>query len=272
KDNVYAIENPGYRKIDMVLKNSSSAVRYVPLDKDGMIIDSLRQTDANIAYITPSHQFPTGAIMPVWRRLELLSWANEAKRRYIIEDDYNSEFHFSGKPIPSVQGFDTNGRVIYLGTFSRILAPSIRIAYMVLPEELLKEYENRFAGYSSSVPRFEQQTLSEFISGGYLGRHINRVKNIYRKRRDALLKELTERPERMRISGQRAGLHLLVTPESFAKNELIKKAERNKVRIYQLSQYCFTEQPHLDNTIILGYAGIKTEQTAEAVRLLFEDK
>lgn len=272
KDNVYAIENPGYRKIDMVLKNSSSAVRYVPLDKDGMIIDSLRQTDANIAYITPSHQFPTGAIMPVWRRLELLSWANEAKRRYIIEDDYNSEFHFSGKPIPSVQGFDTNGRVIYLGTFSRILAPSIRIAYMVLPEELLKEYENRFAGYSSSVPRFEQQTLSEFISGGYLGRHINRVKNIYRKRRDALLKELTERPERMRISGQRAGLHLLVTPESFAKNELIKKAERNKVRVYQLSQYCFTEQPHLDNTIILGYAGIKTEQTAEAVRLLFEDK
>ena len=271
KNNIYAIENPGYKKIDMILKNSSADVRYVPLDNDGMIIESLKQTDANIVYITPSHQFPTGAVMPVWRRQELLAWANKDDKRFIIEDDYNSEFHFSGKPIPSVQGFDTNGRVIYLGTFSRILAPSIRIAYMVLPDSLLKVYEERFSGYSSSVPRFEQHALSEFISGGYLGRHINRVKNIYRKRRDALMRELIKRPEKMKITGERAGLHLLVTPESFAKSELLERAKRNRIRIYQMSQYYFTEQSVLDNTIILGYAGIKTEQVGEAVRLLFED-
>ena len=265
-NNIYAVENPGYRKTCEILKSSGAGINYIPLDRDGMIIDSLINTKANVVYITPSHQFPTGVTMPIGRRFELLSWAAEKENRYIIEDDYNSEFNFSSKPIPAVQGLSPNSRVVYMSTFSRTLAPSIRIAYMVLPPALLEIYHKRFSMYSSTVSRFEQHTLNKFISGGYLQRHLNRVKNIYRKRRDLLISELKALPYQTEIYGEKSGLHLLVkTP--FA-DKILKTAEKNGIKLYSLDDYFFTETKSPSNIIIIGYASCTEDNITELIHTI----
>jgi len=263
-----AVENPGYLKAVSVMRNSGREVRYIPLDRDGMRPDALRQSNADIAYITPSHQFPTGITMPIGRRTELLSWAAERSGRYIIEDDYNSEFNFIGKPIPAVQGIDGGGRVIYMSTFSRILAPSIRIAYMVLPEELMARFFERFGHYSSTVSRFEQHTLGRFIDGGHLSRHLNRVKNIYKRRRDALTSILLNLPcsGKLKISGESAGLHLIVDAPEDLIHKISDNSLRENIKIYRLSDYYFDGSGR--DALILGYASLTTEQMEEAVGLL----
>lgn len=265
-DNVYAVENPGYRKTCEILKSSGKGINYIPLDLDGMIIDSLTDTHSNIVYITPSHQFPTGIVMPIGRRFELLSWAAEKENRYIIEDDYNSEFNFSAKPIPAVQGLSPNSKVIYMSTFSRSLAPSIRIAYMVLPPQLLDVYHKNFSIYSSTVSRFEQHTLNKFISGGYLQRHLNRVKNIYKKRRDMLISELKGLPYPIEIYGEKSGLHLLIkTPLA---DKILKTAEKNGIKLYKLDDYFFTKVDSSSNTIIIGYASCSEDNITELIRIM----
>ncbi len=267
----FAVENPGYGKAVSVIKNSGREVKYIPLDREGLRPDLLYESGADIAYITPSHQFPTGIVMPIGRRAELLRWASEIPGRYIIEDDYNSEFNFMGRPIPSVQGIDGGGRVIYMSTFSRILAPSIRIAYMVLPPELAEKYRLKFGHYSSTVSRFEQQTLCRFIDGGYLGRHLNRVKNIYRKRRDALLSILKALPcsDRLRISGDGAGLHLIVEAPPGLAEKIEKNAESERIRVWRLADYYF-EEPKRE-AFILGYASLSAEDMEKAAGLLFAE-
>jgi len=266
-----AVENPGYVKAVSVIKNSGRCVRYIPLDREGMRPDALRQSSADIAYITPSHQFPTGIIMPIRRRAELLSWASEKPGRYIIEDDYNSEFNFVGKPVPAVQGIDGGGRVIYMSTFSRILAPSIRIAYMVLPEELTGRFFEKFGRYSSTVSRFEQHTLCRFIDGGHLSRHLNRVKNIYKRRRDALTSVLLGLPcsGKLRISGESAGLHLIVEAPDDLINKAADNALRENIRIYHLSDYFF--EGAASEALVLGYASMPEENFEAAAGLLFND-
>ena len=255
KGKIYAVENPGYGKAEQIFRNNSGKICYIPLDENGMKIDELTKCNADIAYITPSHQFPTGTVMPIGRRLELLKWASSGNSRYLIEDDYNGEFNFTAKPIPAIQGLISDSRVIYISTFSRTLAPSIRISYMVLPPELMQKYEALFSHYTSTVPRFEQQTLNRFIDGGYFSRHLNRVKNIYRKRCEYLLKILKK--YNFQISGEKAGLHLLVkTP--FA-NELLNKALQNSIRIYSLDSYFFTPNSNPSDTLIIGYAGSSSE-------------
>ena len=254
---VYAIENPGYEKIDIILKNNGCGVKYIPLDEKGISLDALKKTDCDTVYITPAHQFPTGVVMPIDRRIELLSWVGESEDRYIIEDDYNSEFNFSKRPITAVQGIYDSEQVIYLNTFSRVLAPSIRIAYMVLPKKLLARYEERFCRYSSTVPRFEQRTLSRFISENYLSRHLNRVKNIYRKRRDALVEVLKSAPFPIEISGERAGLHILF--KSPYAEEILNKAQEYGIRLYRLEDYYFTKCSNAESTLIVGYAGVSPE-------------
>jgi GntR family transcriptional regulator/MocR family aminotransferase len=266
----FAVENPGYGKAEMVLKNSGREVKYISLDRDGLMPVKLEESGADVAYITPSHQFPTGIIMPIGRRAELLRWAGASPLRYIIEDDYNSEFNFAGKPIPSVQGIDAGGRVIYMSTFSRILAPSIRIAYMVLPPELKEKFLAKFGRYSSTVSRFEQQTLSRFINGGYLSRHLNRVKNIYKKRRDELYSMLRALPcsKELRISGDGAGLHLIVDAPPELSAKIRANAKREGIHVYNLSDYYF-EEPRKE-AFIMGYASLADEEMEKAVKLLFE--
>ncbi|MCC8161508.1 MAG: PLP-dependent aminotransferase family protein [Oscillospiraceae bacterium] len=261
---VFALENPGYRKINAILKNNNRRINYIDVDETGLRTDKLKESDSDIVYVTPSHQFPTGAVMSVGRRTELLSWAEEKDGRYIIEDDYNSEFNFSVKPVPAMQGLAVSDKVIYLSTFSRVLAPSIRIAYMVLPKEILKKFDEHFSAYSSTVPRFEQHTLDRFISDGYFSRHLSRVKNIYRKRRDRLM-EILDGTD-FTITGERAGLHLVLkTPHA---KEIIKKAEQNDIKLYDMDDYYMTENK-CGNSVIIGYAGA-SEEDMERLGKFFE--
>ena len=268
---VFAFENPGYKKSARVLKNSGRAIRYVKLDEGGMALKDLAESDATVAYITPSHQFPTGKIMPVGRRIALINWANERPERYIIEDDYNSEFHFQGKPIPATQGLAPNSKVIYMSTFSRVLTPSVRIAYMVLPLPLMERFNRKLAGYSSTVSRFEQYTLYRFIQEGHLGRHLNRVKNIYHRRRDALMEIIRELPQgkEWNISGERAGLHLLIEIPGLHRRRLEDRAQALGIKLYFLADYYFVDPPK-DDTLILGFGGLSMQEMREALTLLFE--
>ena len=255
---LFAVEDPGYDKAAKLLTGSGGQVAYIPLDRDGMNPSALVESGAQVAYITPSHQFPTGLVMPIARRNALLRWASEEPNRYLIEDDYNGEFTFSGKPIPAVQGMDPAGRVIYMSTFSRTLAPSFRIAYMVMPETLRTRFQELFSSHSSTVSRFEQHTLSAFIQGGYLGRHLSRVKHIYRKRRDFLLAKLHgyRIPGGIKVSGERAGLHLLAELAPPVVQRVLARAKKENIRIFRVSDFVRGVNQVGENTLILGYAGM----------------
>lgn len=259
-ERTFAIENPGYKKIDLIIKNSGRKICHVPLDGKGISPAELEKSGADTVYITPSHQFPTGVIMPMDRRAELLRWAAASEGRYIIEDDISGEFNFLRRPMTAVQGISGSESVIYMNTFSRVLAPSIRIAYMVLPEKLLGLFNERFSGYSSTVPRFEQRALARFISEDYLSRHLSRLRNAYRKRRDLLTAVFKESPYPVEISGGRAGLHLLIkSPDA---EKILKKAAEGGAKLYRLDDYYFTPPEQPTNTLIAGYAGTGAEDIA----------
>ncbi len=266
KGKIYAVENPGYSKAEQILKNSANAVNYIPVDNGGMSIDYLNHTNSDIVYLTPSHQFPTGVVMPIGRRLDLIRWATQKAGRYIIEDDYNGEFNFGTKPIPAIQGLSQADRVIYVSTFSRILAPSIRISYMALPDELMSEYEKHFFGYTCTVPRFEQHTLNRFIERGYFSRHLNRVKNVYRKRCERLYEILNV--EDVQISGEKAGLHLLIrTPDA---EKFIETARDRGIKLYRLDNYYFSSPQQSSDTVIIGYGGCCDEDITELEKVVKE--
>ena len=209
-DKKYAIENPGYEKIAAIYNSYNVAYHYIPMDNNGILVDELEKSEADVVHISPSHHFPTGIVTPISRRYELLGWAAASADRYIIEDDYDSEFRYKGKPIPALQGMDQNGCVIYMGTFSKAIAPAIRVGYMVLPEALLSVYLAKGRFYSSTVSRVDQRILAKFISGGYFERHLNRMREIYKGKHDALLGELKPLEKRFEITGEFAGLHVLL--------------------------------------------------------------
>lgn len=274
KNSVFALENPGYDTTYKIIGNNNRRIEPIGLDGDGMLVEQLEQSGANVAYITPSHQFPMGGTMPIGRRTRLLKWANAATNRYLIEDDYDSEFRSRARPIPALQGLDENGRVIYVGTFSRSIAPSIRAAYLVLPPELLMQYREKFGFSSSTVSRFEQHTLYRFIESGLYMRHLNRVGNLYKQRKEFLIEELTRVfGSRIQISGDNAGLHFLLhVNNGMSERELIESAARLGVKVYGLSAYDKSEQGAGDvcpkSTLVLGYAGLSEQELSEAVALL----
>ena len=186
------------------------------------------------------------------RRSELLRWAYEAPGRYLIEDDYDSEFRYASRPIPAMQGLDEGGRVIYVGTFSRTLAPSIRVAYLILPPELLKRYRDKFGHGAATVSRFEQEALRRFLASGSYSRHLRRVGNLYRQRRDALVAALSGWGE---VRGSDAGLHLLFTLPGRREEELKRRAAEAGYRVRGLGEYCQRAVPR-PGTLVLGFAGL----------------
>ncbi|MCD7882332.1 MAG: PLP-dependent aminotransferase family protein [Lachnospiraceae bacterium] len=238
-----AMESPTYRKAYDLFHNLSNDVRIVKMDESGMRVDQLAATDAQIAYVMPSHQYPLGTVMPVKRRMQLLQWAaasNDAdgEERYIIEDDYDSEFRYKGKPIPALQGYDHDDRVIYIGTFSKSIAPSIRVSYMVLPERLMGLYKSRGQNISSTVSRVDQMLIAGFLNEGYYERHLNKMRAVYRSRHDALLAELKAFRKICRVRGENAGVHLLLTfTNDMTEEEAIRRAAAQGVRVYELSTY-----------------------------------
>lgn len=264
-----AMENPTYRRAYRVLQGLSNEMTVANMDKDGMSVRELEESGADVAYVMPSHQYPLGTVMPLKRRMQLLKWAGEKEGRYIIEDDYDSEFRYKGKPIPTLQGYDSRERVIYLGTFSKSIAPAIRISYLVLPKELYKQYLEKGKIFSSTVSRVDQMIVAKFLQEGYYERHLNKMRAIYKSRHDCLIEELRKIPK-ARILGENAGVHLLLELENgMTEKEAIEGARQEGIRIYGLSDY-YVENPLAARkpTIILGYANLKEGQIQTAVEKL----
>ena len=257
-----AVENPGYPRARQVLENNGISCCCLPVDEDGLSIRALSESGAAVCYVTPSHQFPTGVTMPAGRRAELLHWAaRRPGQRYIIEDDYDSEFRFDTRPLPSLQGMaGADGPVVYLSTCSRSLAPGIRIAYMVLPEHLLPAWHAKYRLYSGTVSRFEQQTLARFITGGYFTRHLARERVAYKARRDALTAALNAAfaPGELTLTGLHTGLHLLAHLRNAPPDAALHAAARAQgVRLSLLSDYDLTGSGSTaPGTFVLGYGSL----------------
>ena len=266
----YAVEDPGYRKFGAILSRQGALICPIPLDGHGLRVDALTWSGARVVHVTPSHHFPLGTVMPVGRRRELLSWAMAGEGRYIIEDDYDSEFRFSGRPIPALQSLDTGERVVYLNTFAKSLAPSLRIGYMVLPPHLAERYRREFLLYSSTVPSFEQYTLARFLEGGHFERHIARMRVEYRDRKGALTACVKELGLPAKLSGADAGLHMLLTLENgMGEAELVGRAAAEGVAVYPLSACWLTPPPEdLSPTLIMGHARLAAGDIQAAFRRL----
>ena len=264
-----AFENPSYRRAFRIFSSFAARMVTVPSDENGIRVDGLLASGANVAYVMPSRQFPTGTVMPIGRRTELLRWASSAEDRYLVEDDYDSEFRYRGKPIPSLQSADTAGRVIYIGTFSKSVAPAIRISFMVLPERLMEAYEKNCSFFSSTVSRIDQTILNEFILSGAFERHLNRMRKAYREKHDLLLDCLQPLLNRYRLSGEYAGLHVLLTSRVPAgEEELLERAAACGVRIYGLKEAALAPFETDYATVLLGYGGLDQERIREGIRRL----
>ncbi|MBQ7926246.1 MAG: PLP-dependent aminotransferase family protein [Lachnospiraceae bacterium] len=266
RNHCIAMENPTYRRAYRIFKSCGYRVQTVAMDESGLQVSKLRKTRADLVYVMPSHQFPLGTVMPVGRRAELLGWAVEQKA-CIIEDDYDSEFRFRGKPIPSLQSADKQGSVIYMGTFSKAIAPAIRVSYMVLPPTLLQAYKENCGFYSCTVSRIDQKVLNEFIAGGYFERYLNRMRKCYRTKHDALLEALRPLQEHFRIAGEHAGLHILLEAKlPVAEQALIQAAREEGVVVYGLKGYEVEESGEArPATILLGFGGLSTEEIGEGI-------
>lgn len=268
-DHTIAFEDPTYKQAYRMAGGMSYNCIPVSMDKNGMKVTELEKSGADIAYVTPSHQYPTGVIMPIRRRMELLKWACEEQGRYIVEDDYDSEFRYKGKPIPALKGYDASDKVIYLGTFSKSIAPAIRRSYMVLPKPLLEAYEQKARFVNSTVSKVDQLIVQKFIEEGYYERHLNKTRALYKSRHDVLIEELRPMADICTISGENAGVHLLLTFQNgMAEEELIDRAARADIRVYGLSDYRIRENCEEKATILLGYANLTEDQIREAARLL----
>ena len=265
RDKTYAVEEPGYGKIRRIYAAGGVACISAPMDALGVMPQALE--DAQVLHISPSHHFPTGLVTPVSRRQALLKWA-DAPGRYIIEDDYDSEFRFAAHPMPTMASMDASGRVIYMNTFSKTLAPSIRISYMVLPPALMNGFRQKLGFYSCTVPSFEQYTLARFLGGGYFEKHINRMRKSYRTRRNQLVDILQRCPyaDKMTIFEQDAGLHFLLRLDTqLSDGELVARCAGAGIRIRSLSSYYHSPVPEEDrHCLVVNYSGLKAEQ-AEAL-------
>uniref|UniRef100_UPI00313DB66D MocR-like transcriptional regulator GabR n=1 Tax=Bacillus sp. OTU2372 TaxID=3043858 RepID=UPI00313DB66D len=273
KDSIIAVENPGYARFYQLLKKMNFDVHPVSLDDQGIRMAVIEATKANVVFVTPSHQFPTGKIMPISRRIELLNWTAKGDNRYIVEDDYDSEFKYETDNIPSLQSLDRNQRVIYMGTFSKTVLPGLRISYMVLPPDLVREYREYYANfiqYSNSLMLF---TLHYFIERGEYARHVKRMNHQYEKRRKLLITELQQRFQaQIQIEDVPAGLHFLAhfdTRKSY--QEIEERAVQVKLEIYSMRRFMLKENHHRGNRIslVLGFANLQEEKIAEAAERLF---
>ncbi len=212
---VFIMEKPGFRNTREIVSDSGCEIKDIPVDEEGASVRETRRITnelgdrTTLLHISPSHQFPLGTTMTAPRRASFINWMAEKPSRYIVEDDYDSDFRYNGHPIRSIRSMDNTGRVIYLGTFSRTLTPSLRISYMILPEPLVDSYVRRYEKYPCPVSRIDQKVISLFIDGGYYERHISRMRRLYRIRRNLMLETITKNAPGTQIRGEEAGLHFI---------------------------------------------------------------
>lgn len=271
RNKMIAVEDPGHIKVSQVYESNGVKVLHIPIDDMGLSVEALADSKVSAVHISPSHHFPTGVVMPATRRHELVKWARD-NSCFIVEDDYDSEFRFSGKPIPTVASLDREN-VIYMNTFSKTLTSSIRIAYMVLPDCLMKLYWEKLYFYTCTVSSIDQYTLADFIKGDYYERHINRMRNYYRGYRSAILSTLkkSELYERIRIEEENAGLHFLIGFDSDKTDEeIVSLLGKNGIIINSVSEYCFNDYNRFRHKLIINYSDIENETLARALKVMGE--
>ncbi|BFU59788.1 MULTISPECIES: PLP-dependent aminotransferase family protein [Rodentibacter] len=234
----WAMEPYGYANVEKLLTLYQKNIVKLPFQAENYQLDCNFLTEKNIqiAYLTPSHLYPFGHILPIGQRLQLLDWAAQQPDRYIIEDDYDSEFRYKGKPIPSLQSLDRQHKVIYLGSFSKLIMPSLRITFLVLPKALLNAYRQHCSFFNASVSRLEQQRLATFIQSGEFEKHINRMRKIYRRKMELLCELLSPYAEKIRYYGEHSGFYLLIElindPRSLS--VLTKIARQHQIKLYPI--------------------------------------
>ena len=269
RDKVYAVEEPGYDKIRKIY--AAGGVTCVSAEMDGLGVIPENLGDARVLHISPAHHFPTGIVTPLSRRQELLRWATE-RDGYIIEDDYDSEFRFDAHPVPTMMSLDGSDRVVYMNTFSKSLAPSIRISYMVLPEGMMRQFREKLGFYSCTVSSFEQYTLARFLDRGHFEKHINRMRKFYRNRRNRIISLLENSPFASRISilEQDAGLHFLVKADTGLSGEaLVNLCAKAGIRISSLDAYYTGSVPEwAEHCLVVNYSGVDEQALPQALQRL----
>ncbi len=263
-----AIEDPHYNGTREVVRVAGAKLLPVPVDRDGL--DPAKLPDhARLVFVTPSHQFPTGAILTLPRRMALLDWARR-KNAVIVEDDNDGEFHYEGRPLESLQGLDTEGRIVYVGTFSRTVFPALRIGYLIVPKSLTPAFTAAKWINDLHSATLEQQTLAEFISTGMYERHLRRLRRRNTSRRKALLDAIgTYLRERVEITGDGSGAHIVLWPRRpIAENVLVANAASRGVGVYGIAR-CYLKRPSRTG-IMLGYSQMKEEEIRKGIQLLSE--
>lgn len=270
-DSVYGVENPGYKKIPRIYEEYGLTWRPIDMDPNGISMESLRKNKVNVIHVSPEHHFPLGTVMSATRRQELLNWAGEETGRYIIEDDYDCEFRYYSHTISPLLNADRNHRIIYINTFSKTLAPSIRISYMILPEKLMRRYIHSSNFYSNTSSSCEQYALAKFINEGYFERHLSRMKKYYRIQGERLIRILKQSVllPAVTITGGGSGTHLLVKVDTSLTDTEIKWAARQqKIQLSCLSEFCSEIRPEYQHILVLSYSDINETIIKEAVRRL----
>ena len=268
---IVAVEDPGYKKVGQIYESHGLKCLHVPVDENGLIVDRLWNSNAKLVHLSPSHHFPTGCVMPIGRRRALLDWAR-TQGAYLLEDDYDSEFRFDGKPVPTLASLDDE-TVIYLNTFTKTLAPSIRIAYMVLPEKLKEQYEDKLSFYSGSVSSFEQYTLAAFIGEGYYERHVNRMRNYYRQQRMKILNALEESSlgSMVNIEEHSAGLHFILRVHAIKDDdEWLKELAKKRIRLQSVASYSYGGQARYRHQFVIYYSDLEERNLREAFEIMAE--
>ncbi len=262
-----AYEDPGYQEVARVFARFGHEAIPLPLDESGLCVKALDDSGAQMVYLTPSHQFPTGISMPAKRKAEILHWAAQKEDRYIIEDDYDSEYRYATRPLPALSSLDAKGKVIYLSTFSRSLAPGLRIAYMALPGELLLRYEVLGLRAGETVSRYEQQAMALLLSEDHYTRHLRKAGKVYQKRVKTLCAKLSQ-IKGAYLQGQEAGLHFLFGIEGKSEEELILQAAKANIPLVGLKS--FAREARTAPALVMGYGGLLDDEIDQAVAALKE--
>ncbi len=270
RDKVFGVEEPGYLKNYRIYLDYGASASTIGLDDSGVDLSQFGNVD--VIHVTPSHQFPKGIVTTIARRIELLNWAYKNDNHYIIEDDYDSEFRFSGNPIPAMKGLDKADKVIYMNSFSKSLAPSLRLSFMVLPKKLMNRYHKFFSYFTCSVPMITQLTIERFMKSGEYEKHLNRMKILYKNKRDYLISlfQNSELNEKIEIIGEEAGLHFLIKLNTDVElSELVNMAKQVGVRVNGINEYCLEpSKKQSEKIIVLGYSHLENKDFDMAIKLL----
>lgn len=266
-----AFEEPGYVRAKKILASHGFEVCHIDVEGGGIGIEGLEASGAELCYVTPSHQFPLGTVMSIAKRQQLLQWAKEEEDRYIIEDDHDSEYRYKGRPIPALQSIDSEGKVIYIGTFSKAIAPALRMGYMVLPDQLLERFQECCGDYNCPVSRLDQAMMAEFIHGGYFEKHLNRMRKRYKEKHDTVLAVFRSYQDRIEVTGDYAGLYVIARSLRQREEEkVMQAAQKYEIRLRPLSFY-YKELPEdYMPSFLIGFAGQTKEELKEGLRILCE--